>query len=295
MKSILIALLLTMTATTFAADKKIVFIAGNPSHRSGDHEHRAGCLLLQACLTNVPGVVTTVHSNGWPKDLSAFTDAAAVVVYCDGGAGHPLLREERKQFFRSLMDRGVGLALLHYGVEPTKENGQAEFLDWIGGAFEIHWSVNPFWVADFKTLPNHPIARGVTPFQIEDEWYFNMRFRDGLKGVTPILSAVPPRSTTERPDGPHSGNPTMREMVARGDQQHVAWAYERPKGGRGFGFTGGHRHSNWGNEAFRKTVLNAILWVAQVEVPAAGVVSSVSPEQLEANLDDKRDRRPSGQ
>src|SRR5690606_22324843 len=105
-------------------------------------------------------------------------------------------------------------------------------------------------------------------------------------------SAVPTPDTTERPDGPHSGNPAMREMVAQKLPQHVAWAAERPDGGRGFGFTGAHFHKNWGDDNFRKVVLNAILWVAKVEVPPNGVGSTVTAEQLEANLDDKRDRRP---
>ena len=129
------------------------------------------------------------------------------------------------------------------------------------------------------------------PFQIEDEWYFNMRFREGMKDVTPILTAVPPAKTTERPDGPHSGNPTMREMVAQGKPQHVAWAAERANGGRGFGFTGAHFHQNWGNDDFRKVMLNAILWTAKVEVPADGVQSKVTPEQLAENLDPKERRR----
>ena len=36
----------------------------------------------------------------------------------------------------------------------------------------------------------HPTARGVKPFVIKDEWYYHMRFVEGMKGVTPILSAV---------------------------------------------------------------------------------------------------------
>ena len=158
------------------------------------------------------------------------------------------------------MEQGVGLACVHYAVEPTKEKGETEFLNWIGGAFEINWSVNPHWDAEFKQLPRHPITRGVKPFTIRDEWYFNMRFRDGMKGVIPILTAVPPASTTDRKDGPHEGNPAMREMVARAEPQHVAWASERPGGGRGFGFTGAHFHRNWGDDNFRKLALNAILW-----------------------------------
>jgi hypothetical protein len=271
-----------------AADKKIVFIAGNPSHGPGEHEHRAGCLLLQSCLQNVPGVTTVVYSNGWPADASsAFADAAAVIVYCDGGGGHPLLQDDRLKTIGDLAKKGVGVACLHYGVEPTKEKGQAEFLDWIGGAFEINWSVNPTWVADFNHLPEHPITRGVHPFKIYDEWYFNMRFRDGMKDITPILSAVPTPDTTSRKDGPHEGNPAVRAIVARGEPVITAWAAERPDGGRGFGFTGAHYHKNWGNDDFRKLALNAILWVAKVEVPADGVQSTVTPEQLTVNLDPK--------
>lgn len=295
MKKIMIGLLaagMLVGLNAFAADKKIVFIAGNPSHGPGEHEHRAGCLLLQSCLQGVPGVTTVVYSNGWPANAeSAFADAAAIIIYCDGGGGHPFLKGDRLQTIGGLMKKGVGLACLHYGVEPTKEKGEPEFLDWIGGAFEINWSVNPHWTAEFNKLPNHPITRGVQPFKIRDEWYFNMRFREGMKGVTPILSAVPDGSTTNRNDGPHEGNPTVREMVARGDLQHVAWAAERPDGGRGFGFTGGHFHQNWGNDDFRKVMLNAILWVAKVEVPADGVSSTVTPEQLGANLDPKGQRR----
>jgi len=181
---------------------------------------------------------------------------------------------------------------LHYAVEPTKENGEKEFLDWIGGAFEINWSVNPHWDAEFKTLPKHPITRGVNPFKIRDEWYFHMRFRDGMEGVTPILSAIAPESTMDRPDGPHSGNPAMREAVKRGEPQHVAWAYERADGGRGFGFTGAHFHDNWANDDFRKLVLNAILWVAKVDVPKSGVKSHVTAEMLDQNLDAKPPRKP---
>jgi len=69
--------------------------------------------------------------------------------------------------------------------------------------------------------------------------------------------------------------------------QTVAWAFERPDGGRGFGFTGGHFHKNWGDDNQRKTVLNAILWTAKAAVPAEGVTSKVTPEELAANLDPK--------
>jgi type 1 glutamine amidotransferase len=267
--------------------KKIVFVAGPPSHGPGEHEYRADSLLLQKCLHDVPGLQTVVYSNGWPAEASAFDGADAIVLSMDGGGGHPALQDDRLEQLGRLMDKGAGLACIHYAVEPTKEKGEPEFLRWMGGAFEINLSVNPTWVADFATLPEHPIARGVKPFQINDEWYFHMRFQPDMKGVTPILSAVAPASTMDRPNGPHEGNAAVREAVARGEPQIMAWAYERPDGGRGFGFTGAHFHKNWADENFRKTVLNGLLWIAKADVPPNGVESTVSEEDLKANLDAK--------
>ncbi len=272
-----------------AAEKRIVFLAGPPSHGPGDHEHRAGCLLLKSCLDHVPGVVSAVYSNGWPQNpKEVFAGAAAIVLYSDGQGGHPFLQDHRLDTMGALMQKGVGLVCIHYAVEPTPDKGEKEFLEWLGGCFEPHWSVNPTWAPEFRDLPKHPLTRGVSAFTLQDEWYFHMRFREGLAGVTPILSAVPPASTLSRPDGPHEGNPAVRAAVQRGEIQHVAWACERADGGRGFGFTGAHYHRNWGNPNFRKLVLNAILWTAKMEVPSAGVQSTVTEADLKQNLDAKR-------
>jgi len=282
---LLLLLILLAPATGRAEDKRIVMIAGKPSHGPGEHEFRAGLLLFQKCLAGFPGIKVEVYSNGWPDNSDVLKGAAAVVIYSDGGAGHPALQDDHLQQLGALMKQGVGFACLHYAVEPTQEKGEREFLDWMGGCFEINWSVNPVWVADFKNLPKHPIARGVKPFRIKDEWYFNMRFGDG---VNPVLTAVPPLTTISRPDGPHEDNPTVRALVQIGHvPQTLAWAVERADGGRGFGFTGGHYHRNWGNDNLRKLVLNGILWVAKVEVPPDGVASTVTPADLGENLDQK--------
>jgi hypothetical protein len=269
------------------AEKRVLLIAGTMSHGPGAHEHNAGVLLLQKCLEGVPGLRAEVSLNGWPKDSAALAAVDAVILYCDGGVKHLTLADNRLGVLSALARRGVGIGCIHYAVEPTKEKGQTEFLEWIGGAFETDWSVNPHWDAHFKSLPVHPVTRGVQPFTIRDEWYFNMRFKPGMTGVTPLLVAIPDASTVSRPDGRHSGNPAVRALVARGEATVVAWAHERADGGRGFGFTGAHYHANWGHEDFRRLVLNAIVWLAKMEVPAGGVASRVTPEDLAANLDPK--------
>lgn len=270
-----------------AADKKVLLIAGLPSHGPGHHEHNAGVLLLQKALSGVKGLRVDVALNGWPKDPRAFAGVSGILIYSDGGARHPALQENRLAELDAMMNKGVGLALIHFATEPTKEKGQTEFIRWVGGAFETNWSVNPHWTANFGTIPPHPVTRGVKPFSLRDEWYFNLRFAEGMKAVTPLLAAVPDASTVSRPDGAHSGNPTVRRLVARGVPQIVSWAYERENGGRGFGTTGGHYHTNWGQPDFRKMVLNAILWIAHIDVPVDGFESVVTPEDLTKNLDPK--------
>ncbi len=297
MRTFHLLLFLAASGATFAADRTLVLIAGNPSHNPGDHEYRAGCLLFQKCLANIPGLKTVVYDHGWPTtqregktvdDNAALEQADAIVIYSDGGGNHPALVRDHLDVLQRLIGRGVGFGCIHYATEPTREKGEAEFLNWIGGAFETDWSVNPEWQAEFKSLPVHPVTRGVKPFSTEDEWYFHLRFPANLRGITPILTAVPPETTMTRPDGDHSGNPAVRAAVAKGESQVVMWVIERPDGGRGFGFTGGHAHANWQNEEQRKLMLNTLLWVTRLPVPEGGVRSSVTAADMAANLDAKR-------
>ena len=92
----LLMTLLLLAGSTNGADKRIVLIAGGPSHGKGEHEFRAGCLLLKKCLDQVPGVISAVYTNGWPAkmvngkrvdDNSALEGADAIFIYCDGETG----------------------------------------------------------------------------------------------------------------------------------------------------------------------------------------------------------------
>lgn len=272
------------------AEKKVVFIAGKKSHGYFSHEHIAGSKLLAKYINNANvGIESIVVSDdGYPKDPSILNDADAIVVYCDGGGRH-LLNPHLKEFDK-LMKQGIGLACIHYGVEVPKGAPGNYFLKWIGGYFETNWSVNPHWVANFLTMPNHPVTLGVSSFSIHDEWYYHMRFREAMSGVTPILSSLPSSDTLKRKDGPHSNNPHVRASVLeRKEAQHVAWVYQRGgdySNGRGFGFTGGHNHVNWGSDNFRKLVLNGIAWTAKVKIPQNGLdAGKVEIKDLVANQD----------
>lgn len=270
---------------TWAARKSIVFLPGRQSHGWTGHAYAADCKLLAGILNkNVPGIEAVVIEGGWPKDTSVLETAAAIIIACDGNS--LIGSESNWKALDAIADKGVGLGFLHYSLDPGKRYG-SYMLDWIGGYYEQHWSVNPHWRAEFKTLPSHPVTRGVEPFTASDEWYYHMRFREKMQGVTPILTAVPPDSTRQRPDGPHSNNPTVRSR--KGMPEHVAWVYQRPDGGRGFGCTGGHTHWVYAQDDFRKLMLNTICWIAHVEVPADGVATTTpTAAEMEANLEGQR-------
>ena len=276
---------------SFADEKaKIVFLSGKPSHGRMYHEHRAGNMILAEALkrSGLPVEPHVVPDYGYPKDKKVLENAKTVVIFCTGHKGH-MLRSHLDEF-DELMKKGTGVVMIHWTTEAEKGKMGDKFLDWMGGFCDLDWSVNPHWKGNFKDFPKHPICNGVKPFSVHDEWYYHMRFREDPEGLTPILFDLPPADSLRRKDGERSGNPTVRKAVAEGKKQTVAWAFDRPDGGRGFGFTGGHNHDSWRNEGFRKIVLNAILWTAQVEVPKDGCPSEpISKKDLEKNLDPTKD------
>jgi type 1 glutamine amidotransferase len=284
-----------------AADKRIVLIAGRPSHPPGMHEFRAGCLLFQKALSGVPGVTVQVYDMGWPAkivdgtrvdDSAALDGADAVLIYSDGGKGHPAIQGERMKAIEALAAKGVGLGFGHYGVEvPAGVPGDAMHR-WNGGFYETLWSVNPMWKPSFEKFPNHPVTRGVKPFATHDEWYFNMRWPSDAKTkgrITPILVATPSDEVRKGPYVSPRG-PYDHIIADSGRAETMMWVYGRPDGGRSFGFTGGHTHANWGDPNQRKIMLNALLWIAKAEVPKGGVEDKITEADLTMNLDDKRKR-----
>lgn len=281
--------------------RKLVLIAGQPSHPPMMHEFRAGTILLEKRLREIPGITVDRHEMGWVKDVKTFDDADAVVCFSDGNGRHPVLQGEgRLAVMEQLVARGVGFGCMHYGVEVPKEGVGDKFRSWIGGCYEHAFSCNPIWQAEIDKLPEHPITRGVKPFAIKDEWYFNMRFAEGfdatgpkeIGGVkfTPVLVARPSDTVREGryvyPKGPY---PHIQK--AKGRDEALMWSVERPDGGRGFGFTGGHFHKNWQDDQFRKTIINALCWISKVEVPKDGFSSAaVSDAEVMENLDPKEKR-----
>lgn len=253
---------------------RIVLVAGVNTAKTGEHEYFAGTVLLANLLKQTPGVFPVIARDGWPKNPKIFEGAKAVMFYSDGGGAQLHLKADRMAEVQKLMDAGVGMVHLH-GVVDYPETSGERVLPWLGAFWDKKMSCRGHWIADIKDFPQHPITRGVQPFRIDDGWLFNLHFLPDMKGITPLVKIVPPekmRSTADAKKYP-------------GRPETVGWAYERPNGGRTFAFTGGHLHSNWGDENLRRFIINGILWSAHVEIPEGGARVALDPEELKKNME----------
>lgn len=261
----------------FAAEpvrpKKVVLIAGplDGGHPPGTHEYEKTVRMLKHCLDtsgNVKGVRVEAHLRGWPEKADTLNDADTIVLVASGSdrklEDHPFLVGDRLKIIEKQMQRGCGLCFIHWATFVPKEPAGDKVLEWIGGYFDYQSGpAKNGWYSKIQTVSvnavpgRHPITTGMSTFEIKDEFYYNLRFRDRDPRMVPILS-VP---------------------IAKEGEQIVAYAVERKGGGRGFGFTGGHFFENWRNENYRRMVLNAILWTAQHAIPEGGVQSDFPGER----------------
>jgi hypothetical protein len=220
-------------------------------------------------------------ARGWPANERVLEGAKCVVYFGDGGGKQPFADPQRWAVLSRLMNEGAGLVLLHQAMDLPAGPDGAKIKGWLGAVYHSDIGSRGHWDMDFKTIPAHEVTRGVKPFAAPaDGWLYNLHFAP--TGMTPLLTgAVPDKSRSTADAKKYAG----REEV-------IAWAYTRPDGARGFGFTGADLHQSWSYDSQRTLVMNGILWAARLPVPASGVQVAFDPANLERNLDDKRNAAP---
>ena len=265
--------------------RKIVVIAGKKSHGpegNGIHDYGWSARLIKVMLDNsnvAERVSTQFFLDGWPEQTDALETADTIAVISDGRDGDlfeeaPFLAQpERVALIARQVARGCGFVTFHFSTFAP-DSYAPQVLDWTGGYFDWETDGKRQWYSAITTLdtpveiatPDHPVARGLKPVQLREEFYYNIRFASDKQGVVPLWRV--PALQGREPDG-----------------RVVAWARERANGGRGFGTTCGHFYDNWKQPQFRKLVLNALLWTARAEIPADGVDSRFySHDQILAAL-----------
>lgn len=245
---------------------KVLLIGKEPDHPPRTHEYLFECNLLAKCLSQTKGV-TTVVSNGWPKDETLVEDVDVIVLYTAMGGNllsAPGVREE----VEPLLQRGVGLVMIHWSTGADEGAAGSWQLEHLGGWFGFGFSKIPVRDSKLRQLDmGHPICRGWSDFDMHDEYYTHLKFHDAAR---PLLAAT-----------------------IDGEEHTMAWTFDRPgvKDGRSFGTVCGHFHDCFGKEPFRRILTNGILWAAGREVPIEGAPCRLTAEDLTLPAD-PREKAP---
>jgi hypothetical protein len=276
MKQALLALALggiLLTSTALAqtppaqrAPVKLLLLGSGPDgHPVESHEYMAGLKILAKCLKDVPDLeITTVRADEpWREGPELIARADGVVIYLSEGARWMNHDPKRREALAKLASRGGGISVLHWamGTKDAKYiEGCVQLLGGCHGGPDRKYKIleTDAAIADRQ----HPILSGIKDFRVRDEFYYRLKFVKADKGVHPLLRVT----IDDRPET-------------------VAWCWERPDGGRSFGFSGLHYHDNWRLTEYRRMVTQGVLWSIKKPIPKEGLKVEVAEDDLKLSVE----------
>jgi hypothetical protein len=251
------------TNPSFAADpapKRLLLLAQGPDgHPKGTHEYAAGQEVLQKCLSTVPGLETTiVRADGdWPEGPDLLAKADGAVLFVSEGAKWLSADPARRASFVELAKRGGGLAVLHWGMGTRTAEPIEPFVALLGACHGGADRKYKFLETDVTiAAKDHPVTAGLADFRIKEEFYYQLKTRVDAQ-LVPLLKAE-----------------------IDGERHMVAWAWERPDGGRSFGYSGCHYHENWSRPEYQRFLSQGVLWTLKLTPPVENFPGDVTDEDV---------------
>lgn len=260
-------LLCIVAAPSLIADeatqtKRLLLIGQGPdNHKPTTHEYMAGMQVVAHLLQDVDGLQTiiTKADEPWTDGPELLDGTDGVVLFVSQGAKWLSADAARLAAFERLAKRGGGLTVLHWGMGTRDAEDITVFVNLFGGCHggpdrKYKFLMTTAMVADKE----HPITNGLTDITVDEEFYYRLKFPKPPAEITPLITArIDDRNET------------------------VSWVWQRPDGGRAFGFTGLHFHDNWKHETYRRLIKQGILWTLKYPVPAGGADVTVEASVLE--------------
>lgn len=236
---------------------RVVLFGAARDHSRGTHEYLAGLRVIAACLEKQPGVeILTIRTDRPMESQKALPPRPDVLVgffYGQQVHADPVWRT----YIDDQLARGAGFVLLHRALQGNGDAGR-----WIQRCAGAYHGESDRKYATVETLlhvsAGHSVARGLHDFRVRDEFYYRLKFLPSVERLKPILQAD-----------------------IDGASQTVAWAWQRPDGGRSFAFSGCHFHQNFELPEYRRLIIQAVLWTAHRPIPETGMPVDVDPEVLQ--------------
>lgn len=233
---------------------------GSDGHPPTTHEFMAGATLLAELLKPYKDVQATVvkADEPWTNGPKLIDQADGIVMWVTQGAQWMQMEPRRHAALKRLAARGGAIAALHWSVgakDAKYIQGQLDLLGATRGGPQRKYLV---LATELKgAAPEHPILSGIGDIKVYDEIYYAL---DRVPGIQPLFTAK-----------------------IDGKDEMAAWSWERADGGRSFGFVGLHFHANWQLPAYRRFVVQGVLWSLKLPFPAGGVNVDIDSKKLELN------------
>jgi type 1 glutamine amidotransferase len=244
------------------APKKLLLIGQGPDgHPPQSHEYMAGQRILQKILERVPGLTLKIvrADEPWRKGPELLRDADGVVLYLAEGAKWIHQDPKRLAALQQLAARGGGIVALHWAIGTREAKNVDGFVKLVGGC---HGGPDRKYIvlaADVEVADSgQPATSGIKNFKVRDEFYYRLKFIKSGDNLHPLL-----------------------RVRIDGQPETVAWSWERPDGGRSFGFSGLHFHENWRLPEYRRLAAQGVLWTLKLPVPSAGLDVNVGERDLQ--------------
>ena len=242
--------------------KRVLLLGQSPDgHPRATHEYMAGMKVLAACLKQVEQVNPVVLNADapWTAGPELLADADGAVLFISQGAKWIQDDPRRFQAFTKLAERGGGLVVLHWGMGAKEAKYIDGFVNLFGGCHGGPDRKYKVLEDAAVEIPNksHPVVRGIEPFSLHEEFYYRLKFVKSASDIIPLL-----------------------QTDVDGNEETVCWAWERPNGGRSFGLSGGHFHSNWKRQEYRRLMAQAVLWTVRLPIPDNGLAVELSASVL---------------
>lgn len=261
-RQIAAALLLIAWATSIALagePKRVLLLGQKRDHPPASHEYMAGMKVLGKLLEGVPGLELSIHNadEPWKDGPELLGKADGIVMFLGEGSRWEQTDPKRLKALKDLAARGGAVVGIHWAIGGKDARYIPVHLELMGGCHGGPDRKYTFAETDIKVVdPQHPITFGIHDFRLRDEYYYRLKFaRTGT--VRPLLTAA-----------------------IEGRAETAAWAFQRPDGGRSFGFCAMHYHHNWKIPACRRLIAQAVLWTLKLPIPKQGLPVEVTEEDL---------------